>query len=63
MVIFKVSRYKNLNTPFKHLGSLEFVNLQRQSPGGVLQTNVLKNFAKFTGKHQCQSLFTNKVAG
>ena len=23
---------------------------------------VLKNFAKFTGKHQCQSLFFNKVA-
>ena len=25
--------------------------------------NVLKNFAKFTGKHLCQSLFCNKVAG
>ena len=25
--------------------------------------NVLKNFAKFTGKHLCQSLFFNKVAG
>ena len=24
---------------------------------------VLKNFAKFTGKHQCQGLFFNKVAG
>ena len=24
---------------------------------------VLKNFAKFTGKYQCQSLFFNKVAG
>ena len=24
---------------------------------------VLKNFAKFTGKHLCQSLFFNKVAG
>ena len=24
---------------------------------------VLKNFAKFTGKHLCQSLFLNKVAG
>ena len=23
---------------------------------------VLKNFAKFTGKHPCQSLFFNKVA-
>ena len=24
---------------------------------------VLKNFAGFTGKHMCQSLFFNKVAG
>ena len=24
---------------------------------------VLRNFAKFTGKHPCQSLFVNKVAG
>ena len=24
---------------------------------------VLKNFAKFTGKHLCHSLFLNKVAG
>ena len=24
--------------------------------------DILKNFAKFTGKHQCQSLFFNKVA-
>ena len=26
-------------------------------------TGVLENFAKFTGKHVCQSLFFNKVAG
>ena len=25
--------------------------------------SVLRNFAKFTGKHLCQSLFLNKVAG
>ena len=25
--------------------------------------DILKNFAKFTGKHLCQSLFLNKVAG
>ena len=28
-----------------------------------LKKVVLKNFAKFTGKHLCQSLFFNKVAG
>ena len=27
-----------------------------------LKKGVLKNFAKFTGKHLCQSLFFNKVA-
>ena len=31
--------------------------------GGVLQESVFKTFAKFTGKHLCQSLFFNKVAG
>ena len=28
-----------------------------------LKKGVLRNFAKFTGKHQCQSFFFNKVAG
>ena len=28
-----------------------------------MRKSVLRNFAKFTGKHQCQSLFLNKVAG
>ena len=27
------------------------------------KNGVLKNFAKFTGKHKCQSFFFNKVAG
>ena len=31
--------------------------------GGVLKINILKNFAKFKGKHLCQSLFFHKVAG
>ena len=28
-----------------------------------MKTGVLRNFEKFTAKHQCQSLFLNKVAG
>ena len=28
-----------------------------------LRKGVLRNFAKFTGKHLCQSLFLNEVAG
>ena len=28
-----------------------------------MKKDVLRNFAKFTGKHLCQSFFFNKVAG
>ena len=28
-----------------------------------VRKGVLRNFAKFTGKHLCQSLYFNKVAG
>ena len=36
---------------------------QKQPPEVFYKKGVLKNFAKFTGKHLCQSLFFNKVAG
>ena len=29
----------------------------------MIQSDVLRNSAKFTGKHLCQSLFFNEVAG
>ena len=32
-------------------------------PEVFCKKGVLRNFAKFTGKHLCQSLFFNKVAG
>ena len=32
-------------------------------PKVFCKEGVLENFAKFTGKHLCQSLFFNKVAG
>ena len=32
-------------------------------PDVFYEKGVLRNFAKFTGKHLCQSLFFNKVAG
>ena len=32
-------------------------------PEVLCKKGALKNFAKFTGKHLCQSLFLNKVAG
>ena len=37
--------------------------LQKQPPELFYKKSVLKNFAKFTRKHLCQSLFFNKVAG
>ena len=40
-----------------------FPNLynQKQTRRCSVKKGVLKNFAKFTGKHLCQSLFFNKV--
>ena len=32
-------------------------------PEVFCEKGVLRNFSKFTGKHLCQSLFFNKVAG
>ena len=39
------------------------VLLQKQPPEVFCEKGVLRNFAKFTGKHLRQSLFFNKVAG
>ena len=36
---------------------------QKQPPEVFCKKGVLEIFAKFTGKHLCQSLFFNKVAG
>ena len=41
----------------------EIVKRQKQPPEVFYDKKVLRNFAKFTGKHLCQSLFFNKVAG
>ena len=44
--------------------SVEYLRSTEVSTRGVLQKKgVLRNFTKFTGKHLCQSLFFNKVAG
>ena len=42
---------------------LLYRDLQKQPPEVFYEKVVLKNFTKFTGKHLCQSLFLNKVAG
>ena len=50
-------------------GSLDHLFLNEASPNRSIhpdvfcEKGVLKEFAKFTGKHLCQRLFFNKVAG
>ena len=39
------------------------LNYKSSRPDVFCQKGVLRNFAKVTGKHMCQSLFFNKVAG
>ena len=61
------SDVKNVLTKqFPKMQKQPFANVvqkQSQFPKGALQKRVLRDFAKFTGKHLCQSLFINKVAG
>ena len=40
-----------------------YESFQKHSPGGFCKKGVLKVFTKLTGKHLCQSLFFNKIAG
>ena len=41
----------------------EYITFKSSHQRCSVKKGVLKNFAKFTGKHLCQSLFFNKVAG
>ena len=50
MCFFKVCGYEN-------------IRFLKQPPEVLCKKGVLTNFTKFTGKHLCQSLFFNKVAG
>ena len=38
------------------------INYRSRRPKVFCKKGVLKNFAKFTGKHLCQSIFFNQVA-
>ena len=40
-----------------------FKVMQSSRPELFCKKGVLRNFAKFTGKHRCQSLFFDKVVG
>ena len=49
-----------INTP-SNTTEFKCAIIQNQSYGGVQQKGVLRNFAKFTGKHLCQSFFFSGV--
>ena len=42
---------------------IDTVLFRSSSPEVFCKKSVLRNFAKFTGKHLCQSISFNKVAG
>ena len=62
----------DLNTPLSHKRSTDYYNAdvckdpnnyRSSRPEVFCRKRVLNNFARFTGKQLCQSLFFNKVAG
>ena len=62
--IFSIRIGRNLNVVCNLLRHLFFFKKIRSSrPDMFSEKVVLRNFAKFTGKHLFQSLFFNKVAG
>ena len=44
-------------------GTNQWKVIRSRSPEVFRKKGALRNFAKFTGKHLCQSLFFNTVAG
>ena len=55
--------YVSMCKPFSYITPLHYMTLQKQSSGALCKKGVPKNFTKFTGKHLCQSLLFDKVAG
>ena len=56
--------YISCNSHKQYFSKSRFLDIQQKQPPEVLfKKGVLRNFAKFTGKHLCQSFFFNKVAG
>ena len=47
----------------KSLAKLSNILDRSSCPEVLCKKGVIRNFATFTGKHLCQSLFFNKVAG
>ena len=67
--LWKCGHFRRIEVLFNVLLTGEFYKLlshfhfRKQLSGGFCKIGVLQNFAKFTGKHTCQSLFLKKGAG
>ena len=59
----KISRFPGFIYRFEQKNITFVSNPQRQPPEVFYETRCYWKFHKFTGKHLCQSLFFNKVAG
>ena len=61
----KISKktHKILSCPLRSIYMLLLTKIRSSLPEVFYKNGVLRNFAKFTGKHLCQSIFLNKVAG
>ena len=59
------AKYNSKDTKITVLIKTDFRpnNFRRSLPEVFCKNGVLRNFAKFTGKHLCQRLFLNEVAG
>ena len=64
--ISKKNKYSSKFKIFNFTVLLHFIQVQqihqKQPPEVFYKKGVFRNFAKFTGKHLCQSFFFNKVA-
>ena len=64
MVLSKLASTERLFTlPLLCVLALVFPHVRSSHQRCSVKKDVLRNFGKFTGKHLCQSLFFNKVAG
>ena len=62
-VDFKLYMDRSVKQLLDTIYASKFSKNRNSYPRFSLQKCVLKNFAEFTGKHLCQNLFFNKVAG
>ena len=63
LMVFIVTDTENMRKNFRlHYTTNLYIEDGSSRPEVLCKKGVLRNFAKFTGKHLCQSLFFNKVA-